>query len=359
MIESSSKEDISFKIIDSERQAFTIIFSIIENKLQILINENSTLSISYKAELEVKNFQEINKFFLQFDTIEEICDFIKSLDNPEEKIKIKKEKNFTDLVIILPKISKSKENNIKLKIPQIELKESELIVKLCQQVSKIDLLESKVNFLFHCCGKTEKDFYLYEDILSNFRNMQIDSEIAKIEDLYLVSNGIREKLNKSIKEIKLLYRASRDGDSGNNFHSMCDGKENTVTFIKSKNGKRFGGFASEAWNSNNSWSNDKNSFLFSLDNQEYYYSINTNNINNNNRLFGSNYNICGIFGSKQFGPTWGGNNSYDLMINNKCLNNDSSQTNQNVYNYKGKSYALSGANNFQVEDYETYELILV
>ena len=255
----------------------------------------------------------------------------------------------------MPKISKSKENNIKLKIPQIELKESELIVKLCQQVSKIDLLESKVNFLFHCCGKTEKDFYLYEDILSNFGNIKIDSEIAKIEDLYLVSNGIREKLNKSIKEIKLLYRASRDGDLGNNFHSMCDGKENTVTFIKSRNGKRFGGFASKAWNSNNSWSNDKNSFLFSLDNHECYNSINTSNINYNNSLFGNNW---GIFGSKKYGPIWGGNNSYDLMINNKCLNNDSSQTNQNVYNYKGKSYALSGANNFQVEDYETYQLIL-
>ena len=34
-----------------------------------------------------------------------------------------------------------------------------------------------------------------------------------------VSKGIKEQLNKSIKRIKLLYRASEDGDSAKDFHS--------------------------------------------------------------------------------------------------------------------------------------------
>lgn len=90
---SKEKEQISFKIMNSERQIFTIIFSIVEDKLQILISEKSSMSTSYKIQLEVKNFQEINKFFRQFDSIEEIYEFILSLENPEEKIKIKLEIN--------------------------------------------------------------------------------------------------------------------------------------------------------------------------------------------------------------------------------------------------------------------------
>ena len=50
--------------------------------------------------------------------------------------------------------------------------------------------------------------------------------------------GIKQKLNKTIKEAKFLYRASRDGDS-NQFHSRCDGKENSVTFVKTKNWRKF------------------------------------------------------------------------------------------------------------------------
>ena len=346
---SSIREQISFKIMNPERQIFTIIFSIIENKLQILISEKSSLSTSYKTALEIKNFQEINKFFRQFDTIEEIYEFILTLENPEEKIKIEIENKFADVEIKLPNMSKLKENNMRLKIPQIELKENDLIVKLCQEIKKIDILESKINFLFYCTGKTEKEFYAYEDFMANFNKFKIgESKIISIEDFMVVSTGIKEKLNKSIKGINLLYRASEDGDSSNDFHYNCDGKKNTVTFVKSSNGKKFGGFASEGWNTNGNYINDKNAFIFSLDNQECYYC------NNNN-------NCYTLFCSSSYGPVWGYNNNYrnyDLLINSNCLSNNSSITVQCSFNYKGRNSSLSGLSNFKVEDYETYELIL-
>ena len=243
-------KNISFKIINAERKTFNVIFSIKENKLEILINEKSAISTSYKAALELKNFQEINKFFRQFDSIIEVFDFLLSLENPEEKIKIIGENKFLNLEIALPCISKLKENNIKLKIPQIELNENDLIVKLCEQVKKIDILESKINFIFHCIGKNEKDFLLYEEIISKLDKKIKDSRIIETVDFFIVAQGIKEKMNKSIKDIKLLYRASRDGDQ-RQFHDKCDGKANTATFIKIKNNRRFGGFANKEWNSNN------------------------------------------------------------------------------------------------------------
>ena len=63
--------------------------------------------------------------------------------------------------------------------------------------------------------------------------------------------ALKKTLDKTIKEARLLYRASRDGDS-TQFHSKCDGKENTVTFVLSKNGRRFGGFSNKGFHSNNS-----------------------------------------------------------------------------------------------------------
>jgi hypothetical protein len=44
----------------------------------------------------------------------------------------------------------------------------------------------------------------------------------------------------------LLYRATRDGFTGKAFHYVFDG------------------YASSAWNSSDTWINDQNAFLFSL-----------------------------------------------------------------------------------------------
>ena len=184
-------------------------------------------------------------------------------------------------------------------------------------------------------GKTEEDFKAYEKFVSN----TFESKIVTPEDFFTVQIGIKEKLNKTIKGAKLLYRASRDGD-GNQFHSKCDGIENTVTFVKAKNGRKFGGFANKAFNSSNQWISDPNCFVFSLLHKECYYY-------NNGSM---------IYGCSSYGPYWG--DGSDLYFASGCLNNTSSGTNQSSFDYKGKSNALSGGTSFQAEDYETYQLIL-
>ena len=66
-----------------------------------------------------------------------------------------------------------------------------------------------------------------------------------------------------------------------------------------------------------------------------------------------------IYGSSSYGPLWGYvSNNYDLYCASGCLNNRTSTTIQNSFDYRGRSNALSGEGNFQAEDVETYELIL-
>ena len=197
-------------------------------------------------------------------------------------------------------------------------------------------------------GKTEEDFKTYEEAYEKLPqtlkhlSTVMESKIVTPVDFATVQIGIKEKLNKTIKGAKLLYRASRDGDK-NQFHSKCDGIENTVTFVKAKNGRKFGGFANKAFNSSNQYISDPNCFVFSLLHKECYY------YNNNGYM---------IYGCSSSGPIWGAGNGHDLYMASGCLNKTSGGTSQSSFDYKGKSNALSGGTSSQAEDYETYQLIL-
>ena len=73
-----------------------------------------------------------------------------------------------------------------------------------------------------------------------------------------------EKIN--FKEIKLIYRGTQDGFNAKKFHELCDNKGATLSIIKARTGKRFGGFTKLSWDSSNSYKmNDPAAFLFSVD----------------------------------------------------------------------------------------------
>ena len=345
-MESAPSANFSLKI-NSDNKSYDLQFSIKSDKLDISISNNSSISLSFNAAFTFDELLKLNRYFRQFDSILEIYNFISNLEKIEELISIKAENKFMNLKISIPTLVKNKANtDIVFVLPAVKIKESELIVKLCQEVEKINLLEKKIDYLFMRIGATEEDFKVYEKAYKEFNQTlkhlsnAFESKIITPLDFVTVQVGIKEKLNKTIKGAKLLYRASRDGDS-TQFHSKCDGIENTVTFVKTKNGRKFGGFANKAFNTSNSWISDPNCFVFSLFHKECYYYNNSGNM---------------IYGSSSYGPYWGA--GADIYLASGCLSNTNSRTNQNSFDYKGKSNALSGGTNFQVEDYETYQLTL-
>ena len=98
----------------------------------------------------------------------------------------------------------------------------------------------------------------------------------KNEEFLMIRNAVEDRMNKKIKGIKKLYQATIDGGEASNFHSKCDNIPNTLTIIKSKGNRRFGGFTSEIWESKIIFKNDKNAFLFSLDKKKIYNYKNDN-----------------------------------------------------------------------------------
>ena len=117
---------------------------------------------------------------------------------------------------------------------------------------------------------------LYKDIISlpEFQPDTLSKE-SKILDSYdeedLIENAI-STITKN-KKYRLLFRASRDGDKANTFHSLCDKYSNLIILIKTKKGARFGGYTSSKFRSSAHLKFDNNAFLFSLDNKKVFNII--------------------------------------------------------------------------------------
>ncbi len=66
---------------------------------------------------------------------------------------------------------------------------------------------------------------------------------------------------------ELIYKATRDGFRGEDFHRCCDGKGPTITVIQSKNGNYlFGGYTEISWTCDGTYKYDPAAFLFTLTN---------------------------------------------------------------------------------------------
>ena len=98
------------------------------------------------------------------------------------------------------------------------------------------------------------------------------SNILKSNECELIFSAIKSRINKKLKDIKKIYQATKDGGDPSIFHSKCDGINNTLVLIHSKENGRFGGFTSNIWEStsNEVFKDDKNAFVFSLDKQKIY-----------------------------------------------------------------------------------------
>ena len=322
--------------------------------------------ILYKTESSLEELYKMKKIFKQFDSIEEAFNlFFKVLD--ETKVNIKKKDNKISLTFIIEFMGKKDEIEINL-MPE-EAKIDTIVMKLCETVKELknendnlkkelkdykNFTENKIKELEALIKKESEtlkanfefnnaEYKTIDEIVklkSKFE--KIDTRIIKYNELNLIETGVKNKLNKKIKKYTLLFRASKDGFKAGNFHSKCDGKNNTVTLVEATNGKRFGGFTDAAWDQSNSYKTGSNGFIFSLDDKSIYYNKN------------SAYNI---YCNSIYGPTFGG--GFDFRLCDNCDSSNSSYDNSgHSYETNGKKYAMAGESSFLVKDYEVYLLEL-
>ena len=121
-----------------------------------------------------------------------------------------------------------------------------------------------------------KNISSFGKIEINIYNGVFDNSTILMNDEYNIYEFILKEIenrNSKIKELKLIYRASRDGDSINNFFEKCNEIQNIILLIKTHNNTRFGGYTKIGFKKQTSSSityKDNAAFVFSLDKKKIY-----------------------------------------------------------------------------------------
>ena len=242
----------------------------IEYKLKLFINNNDLFCITafttkdipskkYSLSLTMNELIK-NRFFKIFINIEEI---FREFENKIEKSIIIEDSNqiYLDTPIGLNVIK-----DIILEIKESKKSNEEIIQELKNELNNKNILikqkDIKINEL-------EKEL--------NFYKNKIDSKlITNINQIELIKTGIKNLDKKKNLKFKLLYRASRDGNTPKAFHDKVDGIAPTISLIQAKETNYiFGGFTDHVWDSkSNKCIQTNNTFMFSFNKNKIYIGKN-------------------------------------------------------------------------------------
>jgi len=166
------------------------------------------------------------------------------------------------------------------------------------------------------------------------------SVLAKAADWVLIKKWLDKDWQN--KKLKCVYKGTKDGMNATKFHEFCNNKGATITIIKSKHGKIFGGFMPDAWASKNAYINTTKSWLFSLTAKAKYVMNDP-----------TTYAQYGGYDYSTYGPTFGG--GHDIYLATDFGNNTTNYCNRHSYNFPDNT-TLTGGYNFQVEEIEVFSI---
>jgi len=316
----------------------------------------------YLLYLNIEDFYNLNMIFKLYN-IDEIFSLLLDLLNNNKYTLLTKENNIILIVQFL--MPGGKNININFELIEREIKKEDLLDKIYLIVNKLSqenkLLKAEIENKDNEIQNLKKE------------NVQIKNRLNTIEDFILTLKKEKEKIqifdlnnshifknleekmkvkewiseNGKIQNIKLLYRATEDGDISKNFFDKCGQKGPTLSIIQTKKGRRFGGFSMTEWKckESNQQLFDNKAFLYSLDYMKKYkilkpsYAIGYFPFNNC-LVYGNNYDSKGLILYSSF------------LTKEKGQENHSSK----VYDIPS-DYYLSGENLFSVDEVEVYQII--
>ena len=290
---------------------------------------------------EIKD-KESKPIFLS-QTPKDFINFLLKLSEMK-KISLVKKENLIIIKFEIEMMFKKHEIEIELKDKNSEIIEKELkqLKEENEELKKRILnLETEMEKIKNKLKDNEK---------TNYLNAGNKSVIMQENEFNIINLGIKNRINKKIKEIKKIYQATIDGDTSSDFHSKCDNIPNTLILFKTEGNRRFGGFTTIPWTSeeNGKYLDDKNAFLFSIDKQ---------------RIYPLKSNEKGVYHHKNYGPCFRNESCWDIYIYDHCIENKSFYTNESStyssYNYNGDNNALSESNGSYIylAEYEVFQVI--
>lgn len=296
-------ENIDLKMIDLQsfninlgNKNYIFDFVKIENKKYIIykVREiNNLNNKEYSLYLSINDFHKLNVLFNLYETIDGIYIFLLDIIIAK-KYTLSIKENLIILVFHFSIPGKTVDINFELKETKLSqekiidglsskveelLKENQLI-KNEQEKIKNELTD-KNNELNEYKYIKEENIQIknklinIEEYFSNLKEVKNSSQYYDFDESHIIKNNEEKyklkkwiSINWKIKKINLLYSTTEDGDNGKSFYEKCSCKESTISLIKTKKGRRFGGFSKAEWKNASIILEDNNAFLFSLDNKK-------------------------------------------------------------------------------------------
>ena len=303
-------------------------------QLKLQVREQSEFQTAYQAKFKYEELLEIDRFFGVFETMEAVVDEIDNLF-VRNKVTISSDINknlYMDLTISI----NNKERTIHLKLIKKGSEQTEALNNLVKLVSaqskKLDSLANENDLLKKEIGKlngkiksmgeeedenedeesdededkkskkkkkkkkknkkvkkieeSEEDSeseeqkkkkakdenigeFTYESFLESTNIIKEKKEIDVVLDKIRI---IFHKSYKNFVNLKLIYSASKDGDSAEVFHSLCDGIAPLVVLIKTSKNVIFGGYTEAPYSfaKKRTGNKDDNAFIFSINKMKTY-----------------------------------------------------------------------------------------
>ena len=284
-----------------------------ENALKIHLSSKEGPD-EFESEFTHQDLINENKVFLLFENIDEVIDNLK-LVIANEYLSLFLDMNYDFYFEFFMDINGNKKQVRLILEPLNEDSKKKMIEKINIQDKKIAKLEKKNKKLeqdyenlynaikFNYAIQTQHSKVIYQ--APNPNNLSIDSKIFQTEEeILFIKNKISEvKYKKESKNfsLNLIYRASRDGDMGNNFHKLCDGLCPILLIIKTTKGARFGGYTESYFEGTDEYigKKDDNAFLYNLDKKKIYHIEK-----------GQNAILC----YKNYGPVFYGNEHSNIFL---------------------------------------------
>lgn len=199
--------------------------------------------------------------------------------------------------------------------------------------------------------------------LEKSKDLFVDYKIIREEEGFINQHNIhflREWTGRPRLNIKLIFKASRDGFKALEFHTKCENISPSIVVVKTEFGSLIGGYTEMPWEASNEFyfikeDKTKTTFLFSFDlhtklvPKDYKYCISYSK--KSGPIFGCKY-------TKNYAPMLSASYTPDLEIVNEC------NTRRCNYFDIGKNFIFQGTKEdffgskgpFKIEDYELYKV---
>ena len=179
-------------------------------------------------------------------------------------------------------------------------------------------------------------------IAENFNEDFNESSIInnEIENQNLLIKWIEDKINKKVNKFDLIFKMSKNGSKGSDFHNYCDNQGSTLILVKTSENKIIGGFTPLNWEKGKGSLIDESgqTFIFSLNLMKKYELI--------------DQKIQAIYGTTNNGPSFG-KGQFELLKNMK----NGELTIKG--NFPINNELTNGKDNlsFETEEFEVYKVL--